>query len=420
MVRRSAGRFPEVSTPGTEHAARRWPLSPRLTAVLLLARGTFRLVSVASPVALAPTWGEAAFGSTVAAIGTFSWVILWGTGAEKVVLKLLPRHPALDRSVSGTASLLVIAPLLVAVSAGAVGLLAAPDHGFTVLALALAWCTTIGLLQLSAALLRLRGLPQADALLFGTVSVGLVVATTLSAVADLSPTTWLTLIVVTSLASATGALWVAARRAPAGTRARGRVRQLTARQMTLLSATEVLTQVGVSVAFVALQLGGNPVEAGRFYIAISLSGLACAVVLYLLRLSQPMLSLRYHALGREAARAQALMASRWGMALALGLLLAVPATLWGPWAVLAVVTLVEVLTLCARLVAVNHVENSDGRSLRITVGSSAAGLVVSLLALPLVIGRDAAWAMGLVVVGTFAAALTMAVLISAEGVSRER
>lgn len=385
-------------------AADRHRVRPRTAALLLASRGVFRLLVVAAPLALAPVWGPTDLGVTVAAIGTFSWIILLGSGAEKTLLKLVPRHPGLARPITSTLLGMVLLPLATAVALSVLGLLTAPSHPLTRLALGLCWSCSLGLLQVTAAVRRVHGRHRQDAVLFGAASAAVLLVTGGALLLSAPPTTWLVAVTAGVLVTATLGLASAWRATDLPQVARPRrVRVLTARSVALLSSTEILSQLLVAAAFVGLQVFGDPTASALFYVAISLAGVLGAALLYLLRLGQPRLSLRYRTVGAAAAVAAGRRTADTGLlTAAAGCVLIGAAALAGAPALslLVALTVLEVATLAARAVAVNHLENSDGRGPRDAVLASAVGLAAGVLLLPATaVPGGAAGAMALVVGG---------------------
>ncbi len=350
-------------------------LPGRVVMLLVGARGVFRLIVQAGPLAMLPVWGTDTFAHYANAVGVCTWVIYVSAGAEKAVLKLLPRSRRLTGDVVRLVLAVAAIPLLPVLLA-----LAVPGSARLYLAAGL-WSLANGLLILLAALHRLAGHPVRDAVIFGSMAVATAGLIGLTWLAELAPVQLLLALAAVALLLAV--VFVVALPRPWLRERSGRgSRRIVLRSVWLLGLADMLGSLCGTVAYAALGLSGRTDDSGALYVAMLFCVGFGALLTLLLRLAQPRTSVRLRGTGAAGGRRLAVRLLRAGVlggvvsAVALGL--GVLAGL-SPTALLVLVAACEIPVYAAVTYAANLVENTDGRALSLTTGSSAAGLAVCVL-----------------------------------------
>jgi hypothetical protein len=393
----------------------------RLLVLLLAGRGAFRAANQLTPLLLAVAWGPVQFGEYAGAVGLASWIMYVAFSGEKAVLKVVPRAARIGPRVSRLTLALAATPVVAVLAATAVTLLIGPrTAAIDLLLLAALISSGIGLLQVVAALHRLRGAPGHDGLAFLSLAA-LTVATTLTTVhLGWSPRgqiggvglAVLMVLIVMLARLPQGTLTPAARPAPTH-RIAGRF----LRACVLLGLPELLGSVSVAVCYLILALTTSPAENARFYLAMVVSGVCSAGVVYLLRLGQPAMSVRLRgpaaATGRRHARRLLGAAiAAWAfasVALAVAFVTASPAAKSSSL-LLAAVTGVEIPLFAMVSFAGFILENTDGRALLVTSRAAVGGLVATALAAAVLVPAiGASGAMGALVCSQGAVAIGMLV-----------
>jgi hypothetical protein len=394
-----------------------------LVMILVAGRGAFRATSQLAPLALAAAWGPARFGDYAGAIGVSAWAMWVAVSGEKAALKLLPRTRRLGPDVTRLILAIGIVPVAAALFAIGAGLALSAGPAVLLVLLALLWSTSLGLLQVTAGLHRLRGAPGHDAAAFFGLAVAVAIATLLTARSGWSPLTQLSVISVAALMMGLVALLRlpgigrAASLRPARNRSPRRIAGGVLRTCVLLGLPELLGGVSVAVCYLALTVTGQRTESGSFYLAAVVSGICSAAVIYLLRLGQPALSARLR--GPAAVRARTRARQVLGVAVvisavcagALAVLIAAGAAGSGRsdgWLLLGALTVVEITLFALVTFAGYLVENTNDRAPRITSAAAVAGLGAAALGVVVLVPTTgAAGAMGALVVSLGATALAM-------------
>lgn len=351
-----------VSIPATKPAAR--------TVVSLVAgRGGFRIAYHGIALALLAIWGTEVFAVYASAVGATAWIALLSSGPEKAVLKLVPRLPLTSGAVVRTAMLTSAVPLIVAV------LMIAATLGSAVVVypLAAAWSAGVGVLTVVVAIHRAAGRPVRDSRGFLLLAVLFVASVSVVAIGGFSPAAQLAQLVVLTLGVAA---WSARGAAPVGSlRARPR-RGITAaivRAELLLGLYEPLGSAAVGVLYAVLALSGQRDGSTTLYLALLVSSVVGSGTLYLLRIYQPVSSLRLRGAGGQAGVGVArrlLIAALIIGALGCGLLAAVAGQLSA--AVLIVLLLCLEIPLHALVsLALFLLENAGRRELTVAALSAA-------------------------------------------------
>ncbi|MFC9997162.1 hypothetical protein [Nocardia sp. NPDC127526] len=353
---------------------------------LLAGRGAFRIAYHAMALVLLACWGAEAFGLYAGAAGATAWIALLSSGAEKTVLKLVPRLPRTANAVARTAVLTSAVPLAIAVLCTVV----AAGSTAVVYPLAAAWSAGLGLLTVVVAVHRAAGRPARDSRGFLLLTALLLIAT--GAGTRLTPAGQLLLLAMTTCGAA---LWSArgigaALSATAGwTSARPR-RQVTAavlRSELLLGLYEPLGAASVGVLYFVLALGSRHGDSTTLYLALLVSSVVGSLLLYLLRIYQPASSLRLRGTGARAgidiARRLfviALAGSGAGCALA-----AVAAGPFSGTALLVVLLCFEIPMHALVSLALFLLENTGSRELIIAATGAAAQFAAVVVLAPLLI-----------------------------------
>lgn len=351
----------------------------RTVVSLVVGRGGFRIAYHGIALGLLAIWGADSFAVYASAVGATAWIALLSSGPEKAVLKLLPRLPHTAAAVVRTALLtaavpLVIAVLLVVVTAGS---------SAVVYPLAAAWSAGVGLMTVAVAVHRAAGRPARDSRGFLVLAVLLAVSVVVVAVGGLSPAGELALLVVVTLGVAA---WSARGTAPSlPTRSRRGVTAAIVRAELMLGLYEPLGSAGVGVLYAVLALSDQRDSSTTLYLALLISSVVGSLTLYLLRIYQPVSSLRLRGAGGQAGidLARRLLTA----ALISGVLgCAVVAALAGNLAAAALVALLlcfEIPIHAVVSLALFILENAGRRELTIAAASAATqfGTVVVLGAL---------------------------------------
>ena len=394
-----------------------------LVMVLVAGRGAFRATSQLAPLALAAAWGPARFGDYAGAIGVSAWAMWVAVSGEKAALKLLPRTRRLGPDVTRLILAIGIVPVGAALVAIGVALALSAGPAALLVLLALLWSTSLGLLQVTAGLHRLRGAAGHDAAAFFGLAVLVAIATLLTARSSWSPLTQLSVISVAALMVGLVALLRlpgigrAARPRPDRDQSPRRIAGRVLHACVLLGLPELLGSVSVAVCYLALTVTGQRTENGSFYLAAVVSGICSAAIIYLLRLGQPAVSARLR--GPAAARARTRARRILGVAAVISAASAGPLAVLvatgaagsdrsDGWLLLGALTVVEITLFALVTFAGYLVENTNDRAPRITSAAALAGLgAVALAAAVLVPAIGAAGAMGALVVSLGASALAM-------------
>ncbi|MEV6560448.1 hypothetical protein AB0M22_32340 [Nocardia sp. NPDC051756] len=362
-----------VSTPATLPAAR--------TVVSLVAgRGGFRIAYHGIALGLLAIWGADVFAVYASAVGATAWIALLSSGPEKAVLKLVPRLPHTAAAVVRTALLtaavpLVIAVLLVIVTAGSAAV---------VYPLAAAWSAGVGLMTVAVAVHRAAGRPTRDSRGFLVLAVLLAASVVAAAVGGFSPTGELALLVVVTLGVAAWSARGAASVISLLARPRRGVTAAVVRTELMLGLYEPLGSAGVGVLYAVLALSDQRDSSTTLYLALLISSVAGSLTLYLLRIYQPVSSLRLRGAGGQSgidlARrllTAALISGVLGCALVAGLAGNLSAT-----ALIALLLCFEIPIHAVISLALFILENAGRRELTVAAASAATqfGAVLVLAA----------------------------------------
>ncbi|WP_141717593.1 hypothetical protein [Nocardia altamirensis] len=283
-----------VSTP----AARSTLPAVRTVVSLVLGRGGFRIAYHGIGLVLLAWWGAEVFAIYASAVGATAWLALLSSGPEKAVLKLVPRLPRTGGVVARTAVLTSALPLAVALVL--VLVLATAGSVVVVYPLAAAWSAALGLLTVLVAVHRASGRPMHDSRGFLLLAVLLPVAVLAGVSGGLSPGGQLALLAAVTLGVA---LWSARGAVPIGALlARPRRGATTAivRAELLLGLYEPLGSAAVGVLYAVLALSGQREASTTLYLALLMSSVVGSLTLYLLRIYQPVSSLRLRGTGARA------------------------------------------------------------------------------------------------------------------------
>ncbi|QIS03134.1 hypothetical protein F5X71_13165 [Nocardia brasiliensis] len=274
-------------------AARPTRPAPATVLTLLAGRGGFRLTYQGIALVLLGVWGADRFAEYASAVGATAWIALLSSGPEKSVLKLLPRLRHTGAVVVRTAVLTSAVPLVLALLASAVS----AGSAFVVYPLAAAWSASIGLLTVLVAAHRAAGRPERDSGGFLLLAVAMAAAVGAGAAWGFSPAVQLAVLLTVTLCVA-------------GWAARG-VRSMTARPrrgsilaivraQLLLGLYEPLGSAAVGVLYATLALSGQRAGSTTLYVALLVSSVIGSGTLYLLRIYQPVSSLRLRGAGAHS------------------------------------------------------------------------------------------------------------------------
>lgn len=349
--------------------------------LLILGRAAFRGLWLAAPILLAGTWSADELGRTLAAIGGFGWVVLLMGGAEKVMLKQVPRLPRLAAQIVRWAFTVTLLPLACALVVAATVTVA--GSGASIWWWGLVWAFLGGWLQVLASCHRLERRAWADVVTFAGGGAWVLAVTAATALARWSPVTWV-------VGCTAGVLAVSMLTAlPCRALVRGATRRTAAarpllRGMVLMGLPDVLSIASLSAGYWALALLGDHADVTPYYVALVSAGVLNAMLGYLLRVHQPEVSLRLRGAGAIRGERLARRLSGWTFLVAV-LTIAVALAASGAGlpapAVLALLAVGQLLTLALRMIAATLVENSRNRWLTGNVVASGVGLAVCCLVL---------------------------------------
>ncbi|MFI6214935.1 hypothetical protein ACIBCD_23345 [Nocardia brasiliensis] len=267
--------------------------APATVLSLLAGRGGFRLAYHGIALVLLAIWGADQFAVYASAVGATAWIALLGSGPEKSVLKLVPRLRHTGADVVRTAVLTAAVPLVLALLASAV----TAGSAFVVYPLAAAWSAGLGLLTVVVAVHRGAGRAERDSHGFLLLAVAMVAAVGVGAAAGLSPAGQLTVLLAVTL----GVAGWSARGLPSLTvRPRRGTATAIVRAELLLGLYEPLGSAAVGVLYAALALSGQRDSSTTLYVALLISSVVGSGTLYLLRIYQPVSSLRLRGAGARA------------------------------------------------------------------------------------------------------------------------
>lgn len=368
------------------------PPRPLMILRLLAGRGAYRVGVQAMSVALITVWGMDTYGHFANALGLCMWLLFVPTAAEKAALKLLPRTHRLRPAVASMTLRIAATPLAVLLVPLVIAVVVAPDSKATLYLTAACWQLCSGLLMTVSGLHRLRGRPALDATAFGVAA---------ALIAGVTATTWLLswsphrhllvlLIGLTVIMCVTGfaipRAWVRGEGSP-----KRRLFPAFGRSTVLLGLTEILDSITVSVVFLVLAASSQMAASGPFYLVMMASGVICSVLVYQLKLHQPVTSARLRGKGAAAGRERAytlLRTTELG-GLAFGALLVVGLAIPGlrvalqadlgitTWALLAVLVSVEIALSILLLYAGFLLENTNSKILKLTAASAIVRLVAT-------------------------------------------
>lgn len=356
-----------------------WTTVPRRVALLIVAaRGGFRVAGQIGPLVLIPVWGGTTFAHYANAIGVCTAAIYVSAGAEKALLKLLPRSRRLTGFLVRSTLLVATVPLLLVL----VALLLVDDRPARLYLAAALWSLTNGVLIVAAALHRLAGRPLRDAVIFLTMTAVSAVLLALTWLLSLSPTE---LLVSTAATGCVLAVWQLLRLPRSWLRDTPvrRPRRIVLRSVWLLGLADLLGGLSATVAYAALGLSGRTEDSGALYVAMLVAVGFGALITLLLRFAQPGTSVRLRGTGATAGRRRAVRLLRAGTLVGLGSGVAVSAGVLAglpPIGLLVLVTAFEIPVFALIGLGTNLIENTDGRALSMTTGSAAIGLVAGVVA----------------------------------------
>ncbi|WP_433663828.1 hypothetical protein ACQPW1_17985 [Nocardia sp. CA-128927] len=366
-----------VSTPAA------MPTLPAVRSVvsLVVGRGGFRIAYHGIALALLAIWGADVFAVYASAVGATAWIALLSSGPEKAVLKLVPRLPHTAGAVVRTALLTSAVPLVIAV----LMVVATVGSAAVVYPLAAAWSAGVGLMTVIVSVHRAAGRPARDSRGFLLLAVLLAASVVVAAVGGLSPEGQLAFLAVITLAMAAWSARGAAPIASLRTRPRRGVTAAIVRSELKLGLYEPLGSAAVGVLYAVLALSDQRDSSTTLYLALLVSSVVGSCTLYLLRIYQPVSSLRLRGAGGQAgidiARRLLVVALLAG-ALGCGLVVAVAGQLSA--------SVLVVLLLCFEIpihavvsLALFILENSGRRELNVAAVSAVTqfGAVVVLAAL---------------------------------------
>ncbi|GAB4588124.1 hypothetical protein [Nocardia sp. IFM 10818] len=349
---------------------------------LLAGRGAFRIAYHTMALMLLAFWGAEVFGVYAGAVGATAWIALLSSGAEKTVLKLVPRLPRTANAVVRTAVLTSAAPLAIA----ALCTVVAAGSAAVVYPLAAAWSAGLGLLTVVVAVHRAAGRPSRDSRGFLMLTALLLIAT--GAGTRLTPAGQLLLLaMITCGAALWSARGIGVALSATSARPRRHVTAAVLRSELLLGLYEPLGAASVGVLYAVLALGSRHGDSTTLYLALLVSSVVGSLLLYLLRIYQPASSVRLRGTG---ARAGIDIARRlFVIALAgsgVGCVLAAVAA--GPFsgtALLVVLLCFEIPLHALVSLALFLLENTGSRELIIAATGAAAQFAAVVVLAPLLI-----------------------------------
>lgn len=364
-----------VSTPATLPAA-------RTVVALVVGRGGFRIAYHGIALGLLAIWGADVFAVYASAVGATAWIALLSSGPEKAVLKLVPRLPHTAAAVVRTGLLTAAVPLAVA----ALLVVVTVGSSAVVYPLAAAWSAGVGLMTVAVAVHRAAGRSTRDSRGFLVLAVLLAASVVIAAVADLSPVAELALLVLITLGVAA---WSARGTAPVAsllTRPRRGVTAAIVRAELMLGVYEPLGSAGVGVLYAVLALSDQRDSSATLYLALLISSVVGSLTLYLLRIYQPVSSLRLRGAGGRAGMDLArrlLTAALISGVLGCALVVALLAGNLSATALIALLLCFEIPIHAVVSLALFILENAGRRELNVAAASAATqfGAVVVLAAL---------------------------------------
>lgn len=364
-----------VSTPATLPAA-------RTVVALVVGRGGFRIAYHGIALGLLAIWGADVFAVYASAVGATAWIALLSSGPEKAVLKLVPRLPHTAAAVVRTGLLTAAVPLAVA----ALLVVVTVGSSAVVYPLAAAWSAGVGLMTVAVAVHRAAGRSTRDSRGFLVLAVLLAASVVIAAVADLSPVAELALLVLITLGVAA---WSARGTAPVAsllTRPRRGVTAAIVRAELMLGVYEPLGSAGVGVLYAVLALSDQRDSSTTLYLALLISSVVGSLTLYLLRIYQPVSSLRLRGAGGRAGMDLArrlLTAALISGVLGCALVVALLAGNLSATALIALLLCFEIPIHAVVSLALFILENAGRRELNVAAASAATqfGAVVVLAAL---------------------------------------
>lgn len=375
-------------------------------ALLLAGRGALRAATYLAPLPLLVTFGSERFSAYAGAVGVSSWAMFISFSAEKTALKIVPRMPRISPGILRLVMLLSGIPVGLALVAI---VLTWNDPTMLLIAAAFLWSTALGLLQISAALHRLRAAPLHDAAGYLTLAAAVLVITALSYRFAWSPLQQLLSVAAAALIVALGSV---ARLPRSALRWHSRaIAKSVLRNCLLLGAPDLLGSAGVGVCYLVLALAGLQRESGPFFLAALASTACSALMIYLLRLGQPATSAGFRGSSAAVGRCRAQRHAGTAIALsgsAVGALLTLAALGPSSAVLLIIATVAEIATFAVVTYAAYLLENTDERAPLITARAAAAGFAATgLAAIALIPMLGATGAMTALIVGQGTTALTI-------------
>ncbi len=371
--------------------------APRLSEMVRLAagRGVFRLAGQLMAVALAVVWGAESFGRFANALGLCAWLLFVPTAAEKAALKVLPRMRILTPRVARLTVRIAAVPVLAILGAFAVALLVDPLSTVTLYLVTASWCAATGLLMTVSGLHRLRGRAMRDAAAFGAMTAVVLAGTAVTWYVGWSPTAHLTMLLVGILAVIAYSLSALPRDWVLGGRGDRRLLPALGRSVWLLGLSELLDVAALSTVYLVLFASGRTTESGPLYVAVLVASMAGSLLLYQLKLYQPVTSARLRGTGGAGGRTRTFRLLRgaergglaFGAAVALCLLTPAGRAALGSdsYVVLGVLLVAEIALSTAVIYANFLLENTNSSILTLTSAAAVVGLVATgLLALAVV------------------------------------
>jgi hypothetical protein len=356
---------------------------------MLAGRTSYRLVLLATTIALLPVWGEQRYGVYAAATASLSWLLaLVVAGPEKTVLKLRPRAARTGAELSDALlAVLWWAPLPLA--AGFAGTLLTRGTGdpATLYVGVATMQLSIGCTLLLVALHRAAGRPRPDAVTFLAMSATQLALLGVAAAGHLGPVGYVA--VVSAAQLAINLVLTASLGRPS---LRIRRRRLLLRRLgwtaLLLGSAELYVYVPTAVLFVILAASAHAADLPRLFVVLIAWSAAVNLLLYVFRVHAPRTSLRLAGRGaragrahaRRLARTSALLNGAWLAGMASLLVIADVTGVTDPVAqtVLWVVLLATRAPAFGTLLwATYQLENTDATAPRLVAGAALAGTAVT-------------------------------------------
>jgi hypothetical protein len=291
-----------ASRPGAD----RFRVGAGTIASLVAGRSTYRLIALATTVALLPVWGAERYGMYAAATASFSWLMaLVFTGPEKTVLKLLPRAPRTGRLVTG-GLLAVLWWLPIPVAAAFVLVLVAGAGERTVLYIGVpAMLVSVGCTQLLVGLHRAHGRLGPDVASFLAMSVAQLLVLAAAAFGGLGPVGFVGAVIVVQV-GLNLLLTVALGRPSVRICRRGRFLRRLGVTALYISGTELFLLLSTAVQFTVLAgAAAGAGQVGPLYAVLLAWSAGVNLLIYLLRVFAPRTSLLLAGRAGQAGRARA-------------------------------------------------------------------------------------------------------------------